>query len=88
MTPGCMPVNRLIYNKGIVISVKFTLYYFCLIDTEYLVLWKYNGPFNLYANTHGHIDYGIPIHLTKSTDYRTSTGKYHEFSRCCHKRGY
>lgn len=28
-------------------------------------------------NTHSHVDYGIPILASKSTDYRTSTGTYH-----------
>ncbi|KAJ8911863.1 hypothetical protein NQ315_012529 [Exocentrus adspersus] len=30
-------------------------------------------------NTQSHVDYGIPITTTKSTDYRTSTGTYHRF---------
>lgn len=30
-------------------------------------------------NTQGHVDYGIPITILKSNDYRTSTGTYHRF---------
>ncbi|CAH1970275.1 unnamed protein product [Acanthoscelides obtectus] len=30
-------------------------------------------------NTHSHVDYGIPLLATKSTDYRTCTGTYHGY---------
>nr|CAI5832909.1 unnamed protein product [Callosobruchus analis] len=30
-------------------------------------------------NTHSHVDYGIPLLASKSTDYRTCTGTYHRY---------
>lgn len=34
------------------------------------------------SNTYGHIDYGVPLYASKSTDYRTSTGTYHRQIPC------
>lgn len=34
------------------------------------------------SNTFGHIDYGVPLYVSKSTDYRTSTGTYHRQIPC------
>lgn len=34
------------------------------------------------SNTYGHIDYEVPLHARKSTDYRTSTGTYHRQIPC------
>lgn len=34
------------------------------------------------SNTYSHIDYGVPLYATKSTDYRTSTGTYNRQIPC------
>lgn len=37
-----------------------------------------NEPLICTTNSHYHFDYGIPIVANKSTDYRTTTGSFHD----------
>lgn len=37
------------------------------------------APLICTTNTQARVDYGIPIYATQSTDYRTSTGKNHDY---------
>nr|XP_023016410.1 uncharacterized protein LOC111505775 [Leptinotarsa decemlineata] len=37
------------------------------------------APFICTSNSQSHVDYGIPLLASKSTDYRTCTGTYHRF---------